>query len=176
MEKFGQVIQHDWQNRLIVHTCDPTFTWYRMDFRSPAPEGTEMCIITEVDEFQHRRYPCDLQRMIVASQVLMDEFPNILIVFIRWNPDPRKIGTVSFNLPFKKRVAMLMRVLQNEAVFEGDQKLSDLVHVGLNTIYLHYDLTCADGNVQDRVKMINQAEGENAVNASLVRQTIVATM
>jgi hypothetical protein len=174
---FDEVTQHDWQNRLALGSCEPVGNCsYRFDFRTPAPEDLEMLVITEVDEFQHRRYPCDLKRMLHATQVLMQEFPDTPIVFVRWNPDPRKIGAVHYNVPFEARVETLMSVLQNKPVLEGAKKMSDLVHQGLNVIYLYYDLERVDGEVGERVSMLNGVTDDNADNASTVRNSVIATL
>lgn len=177
MKTFDEVTQHDWQNRLALGSCEPVGNCsYRFDFRTPAPEDLEMLVITEVDEFQHRRYPCDLKRMLHATQVLMQEFPDTPIVFVRWNPDPRKIGAVHYNVPFEARVETLMSVLQNKPVLEGAKKMSDLVHQGLNVIYLYYDLERVDGEVGERVSMLNGVTDDNADNASTVRNSVIATL
>jgi hypothetical protein len=173
---FGEAIQHDWQNYMSLGSCESIGnSSYRFDFRTPAPEGFQMLVVTEVDEFQHRRYPCDLKRMLHAGQILMQEFPDTPIVFIRWNPDPRKIGAVHFNVPFKERVKMLMRALQNEAVLDG-KKMSDLVSQGLNVIYMYYDLERPDGELDSRVCMLNGVTDANADNAATVRGRVIAAM
>jgi uncharacterized Zn-finger protein len=173
---FGAVVQHDWQNYLPLSECaSGGNSSYRFDFRTPAPLGTEMAIITEVDEFQHRRYPCDLKRMLDAAQVLMLEFPSTPVVFIRWNPDPRTINKVHFNVPFKERVSTLMCVLQNEPALEG-KRLSELVRPGLNVVYMYYDLVCANGPLADRVCMLQDVVDDNADNARTVRAHIIAAI
>jgi hypothetical protein len=173
---FGDIVQHDWQNYLPLTECaSGGNSSYRFDFRTPAPLGTEMAIITEVDEFQHRRYPCDLKRMLDAAQVLMLEFPSTPVVFIRWNPDPRTINKVHFNVPFKERVSALMRVLQNEPALEG-KRLSELVKPGLNVVYMYYDLVCTNGPLADRVYMLQDVFDDNADNSRTVRAHIIAVI
>jgi len=171
---FGAAMQHDWLNRLPLSCNDGgggKSAFYRFDFRTPAPLGTEMVVITEVDEFQHRRYPCDLKRMLEAAQVLMLEFPSTPVVFIRWNPDPRTIGRVPFNVPFASRVETLMRVLQNEPALNG-KRLSELIgKKNLNVVYMYYDL---DADLT--VRMLNEACGENSINALIVRESVVAVV
>lgn len=176
-QTFGEAMQHDWQNYMSLGSCESVGnSSYRFDFRTPAPEGSEMLVVTEVDEFQHRRYPCDLKRMLHAGQILMQEFLDTPIVFVRWNPDPRKIGAVHFNVPLKERVKMLMRVLQNEAVLEDGKKMSDLVSKGLNVIYMYYDLERAGGALDTRVCMLNGVVDENADNSATVRSRVIAAM
>ncbi len=175
-QTFGEAMQHDWQNYMSLGSCESIGNRsYRFDFRTPAPEGFRMLVITEVDEFQHRRYPCDLKRMLHAGQILMQEFPDTPLVFVRWNPDSRKIGAVHFNVPLKERVKMLMRALQNEAVLDG-KKMSDLVSQGLNVIYMYYDLERPDGELDSRVCMLNGVTDANADNAATVRGRVIAAM
>jgi len=169
----GAALQHDWLNRLPLSGCDgeKKNSSYRFDFRTPAPPGTEMVVITEVDEFQHRRYPCDLKRMLDAAQVLMLEFPLTPVVFIRWNPDPRTIGLVNFNVPFSTRVDTLMRVLLDEPVLDN-KRLSELASKKkFNVVYMYYDL-----DADRTVRMLNEACGENAANALIVRESVVAAL
>jgi hypothetical protein len=176
-QTFGEAMQHDWQNYMSLGSCESVGnSSYRFDFRTPAPEGFQMLVVTEVDEFQHRRYPCDLKRMLHAGQILMQEFPDTSIVFVRWNPDSRKIGAVHFNVPFKERVKMLMRVLQNEAVLEDGKKMSDLVKQGLNVIYMYYDLEKHGGELDSRVCMLNGVTDENADNAATVRNCVISAI
>jgi uncharacterized Zn-finger protein len=175
-QTFGEGMQHDWKNYLALGSCESVGSRsYRFDFRTPSPPGFEMLVVTEVDEFQHRRYACDLKRMLHAYQVLLLEFQDTPIVFVRWNPDPRKIGAVYFNVPFDERVKQLTRVLQNEAVFENGKKMSDLVREGLNVIYMYYDLERVDGELNSRVCMLNGVDGENMDNAATVRANVIAT-
>jgi len=172
--------QFDAQNFFSVRECadlQDSLTQsksYRFDVRTPAPDDHPMQIITEVDEYQHQRYPCDLKRMLLSAQVMLLDDPDIPVVFIRWNPDSRKIGAIHFNPSRKNRVEFLVRVLKNEPVLEG-QTLSDLVCPGLNVVYLYYDLDLNDGPCSDRVTMLNNAGEENAVNASQVRRCVIAT-
>jgi uncharacterized Zn-finger protein len=176
-QTFGEAMQHDWQNYMQLGSCESVGnSSYRFDFRTPAPEGFQMLVVTEVDEFQHRRYPCDLKRMLHAGQILMQEFPDTPIVFVRWNPDPRKIGAVNFNVPFKERVETLMRVLQNEAALENGKKMSDLVKQGLNVIYMYYDLEKHGGELDSRVCMLNGVTDENADNAATVRNCVISAL
>ena len=178
---FPGCAQFDTQNFFSVSVCPELQDGltksksYRFDVRTPAPDDSPMQIITEVDEYQHQRYPCDLKRMLLSAQVMLLEDPDIPVVFIRWNPDSRKIGAIHFNPPRENRIEFLVRVLKNEPVLEGCQTLSDLVCPGLNVVYLFYDLDLVDGPCSDRVTMLNNAGEENAVNAAQVRRCVIAT-
>lgn len=71
---------------------------------------------------------------------------------------------------------MLIAVVQNKPVLEDQRQLTDLVRPGLNVVYMFYDLDFGNGLPQDRVQMLNSAEGENAVNARIVKATVIASM
>jgi hypothetical protein len=45
-------------------------------------------VIVGCDEFQHRRYPCDLQRTwnILSALDQTDEFKSVPILYLRVNP------------------------------------------------------------------------------------------
>ncbi len=87
------------------------------------------------DEYAHRTYQCDFQRVwnIYQSLLQTDEFQNLPLVYIRFNPHFfKKNGhIVSFDL--KVGHDLILKSLNNLT-------RENLKH-GLNLIYIHYDIT-----------------------------------
>jgi hypothetical protein len=68
-------------------------------------------ILLEVDEDQHRSYPCDCCRDVDLFAALGAQ-EKILI--LRYNPDPFKIAGVTLRTTQKERIARLLAVLEQE--------------------------------------------------------------
>jgi hypothetical protein len=97
----------------------------RPDFVHPAPHG----LITEVDEQQHRGYPCECEsaRMINVTGAM-----GLPSLFIRYNPHKYKTASGE-QWPIKKRLAELVNVIkywQNHPLPSGGQTF---------VIYMFYD-------------------------------------
>ncbi len=90
--------------------------------------GTHV-VILEVDEEQHKRkqYDCDDIRMININENLMRP-----TVFIRYNPDPFKIGDKNVKVGWSARMEVLAKWLRYGFDFEN---VKSTAHI----IYLFYD-------------------------------------
>ena len=90
------------------------------------------------DEFAHRRYACDAERMVKIASAIAScpEFHDIPIVYIRFNPHYYKVGGRLYDPPLHVRYSALKSVL--DAV---QNRTFPLRHpTGLNVVFLFYDI------------------------------------
>jgi hypothetical protein len=107
----------------------------RADFRILFALGCLLLIGN--DEAAHRRYSCDLDRMLTISTALTSggDASALPIVYIRFNPSAYTSKGKRFDPSLDTRYAALLAVI--ERVVKGDVELKQ--KHGLNLIYMYYD-------------------------------------
>ncbi len=159
----------DWLNRLVFKHCQniegksgsarPDFYLIAESFRLKA------IVLLGNDEFCHRRYPCDLQRMwnIVQALQQTEEFQNVRILYLRFNPHGFKKGNTFYDPPLKDSHALIVKTLRNlDAAALKD---------GLNLIYINYDCD-EEGNLD----LFGQSHEEQNDFAAVLKDCVLLTM
>jgi hypothetical protein len=120
---------------------DPSCNIYRPDF---VIDLVKFVIIIEVDENQHKSYPCDCEHIRMIS--LFQTFGGTPVVFIRYNPDDYKFNNkkIKYNKSREKVLLGTIKGLSNR----------ELMPDQLSIIHLFYD--GFDGKIE-RVKLDYEA-------------------
>jgi len=129
----------DWANRICFTTCksiEGNRVSARPDFRL-LQRSIELEVIFLVgnDEFEHRFYACDSQRMhnIVQALEQTPEFRGVPIVYCRFNPHSYWKDGILHSHKLERGHEILWQTIQSI-------KKED-IHPGLNLVYVHYDQT-----------------------------------
>lgn len=131
------VFDRDWSNNISFRTCrniEGLKSYARPDFRLIEYEEKLQCIVlVGNDEFAHRQYACDLQRIFNISNALeqTEEFHGVPLLYIRFNPHGFTINEQFFNPPLEQSHELLLSILNN--LTQQDIK------PGVNLIYINYD-------------------------------------
>ena len=127
----------DWANRICFTTCkfiEGGHVSARPDFRL-LQRSIELQVnfLVGNDEFEHRYYACDSQRVhnIVQALEQTKEFKNVPVVYIRFNPHHNWRNSVLFSHSLEKAHEILWQTIQS--IRKED------IHPGLNLVYVHYD-------------------------------------
>jgi hypothetical protein len=133
----GVSYDRDWANRMNFKTCkaiEGKRMSARPDFYLHELSAKLSCIfLLGNDEFAHRQYACDFQRLwnIVNALQQTPEFRDVPIVYVRFNPHHYRVGSVLFDVKIDVAHANLwsrMNALRPEDVKPG-----------VNLIYAQYD-------------------------------------
>jgi hypothetical protein len=108
----------------------PDFHLFQMQAQASA------VVLVGNDEFAHRRYACEADRMIKIASALgaCAEFANVPVVYVRFNPHFYEVDGVLFDPPLETRYAQLEQVL--ESVRTRTLPLKNAT--GLNVVYMYY--------------------------------------
>jgi len=128
--------ERDWFNYIRFKGCkniEGTHSCARPDFFLTISLICNAIVLVGNDEFGHRRYPCDLQRMWNIVQALQQttEFKDVPIIYIRFNPHMYFRDGVAFSHALDVGHNLILSILQNLKPPKP----------GLNLIYIHYDRT-----------------------------------
>jgi hypothetical protein len=129
----------DWANRISFTTCksiEGNRVSARPDFRLLQRSiELEAVFLVGNDEFEHRFYACDSQRMHNIVQALEQtlEFKGVPIVYCRFNPHSYWKDGVLHSHKLERGHEILWQTIQYI-------KKED-IHPGLNLVYVHYDQT-----------------------------------
>jgi hypothetical protein len=136
----GVPFYRDWENIINFRSCqgiEGNRFHARPDFYLPTYSAIlEAVVIVGNDEFAHRRYACDFQRVfnIVQSLQQTENFKDVPLLYIRFNPHfCKKDGTV-YDLPLDVKHVALMGMLQS-------LKKEDLPRNQVSLVYMYYDIT-----------------------------------
>lgn len=146
----GVLYDRDWTNRICFNGCkaiEGRQVSARPDFYL-LNESVELGVVFLVgnDEFEHRYYACDSQRVhnIVQALEQTSEFRNIPIVYIRFNPHHYWRNSVLCSHSLENGHSILWRTIKSIR--------KDDIHPGLNLVYVHYDMT------NDKLDIFESAE------------------
>jgi hypothetical protein len=130
----------DWTNRIDFKSCkriEGNACSARPDFFLPSVSANlNAVVLVGNDEFAHRQYACDLQRVHNIANALdqHSDFRGLPILYIRFNPHYFKVGSTFYDPPLQQSHQKLLQLI--EALSH-----QDVVNKGVNLIYMNYDLT-----------------------------------
>lgn len=93
-------------------------------------------VFLENDEDEHRRYPCDMRRLLAIRQALFEGGENLKMIVIRFNPHFFMVGDTLYDPSLPERFKRLLNVLQNLKVVQNGADVQ--IH------YLFYSMTNTD--------------------------------
>ena len=133
----GIVFDRDWTNRIDFQHCrgiEGGAVSARPDFFLPV-ESVRLgaLVLLGNDEFAHRRYPCDFQRLFNIVQAL-DQHPatrDVPIIYIRFNPHAYWVDNRLFSHSLTVGHERLLHTLRG---MDAASK-----RTGVQLIYIHYD-------------------------------------
>ena len=70
-------------------------------------------VFLENDEHEHRRYACDMRRLLAIRQALFQGGENLKMIVIRFNPHFFMMGDTLYDPPLKERFKTLLKVLKH---------------------------------------------------------------
>ena len=76
-------------------------------------------VLVENDESEHRRYPCDMRRLLAIRQALFEGGENLKMIVIRFNPHFFMVGDTLYDPSLPERFKRLLNVLQNLKVVQN---------------------------------------------------------
>jgi len=133
------VFTRDWMNHIQFKNCaniEGNKTSARFDFFLPTESARlEANVIIENDEYAHRDYTCDSQRIVNITHAIQQtkESHDVRVLCIRFNPHHfRKDGHL-FSHKLEEVHQKLLTTLQSLT--------KDDLHDGLNLVYINYDST-----------------------------------
>ena len=127
----------DWVNRLQFKTCqniEGNCMSARPDFFLPEFSAKLKCVLlVGNDEFAHRQYACEFQRVWNIAQALEQtpEFRGVPIVYVRFNPHHFQINGKLENVPLETAHQRLLGHLQTLS--------PAAIRPNVNLIYMQYD-------------------------------------
>lgn len=136
-DKHKIIYDRDWVNRISFKSCKniegtnlsarPDFHLYGLDHLLNA------IVLVGNDEFCHRRYSCDLQRVYNIANALEQnpDFKGLPLVYIRFNPHSFTVNGKFYNHSLEYGHQVLLEVIHN-------LKKED-IQPGVNLIFIHYD-------------------------------------
>jgi hypothetical protein len=136
-ERHGVPFDRDWTNRLQFTGCsniEGAKTSARPDFFLPVESARlGALVLVGNDEFAHRQYTCDFQRVFNIVQALEQcpEFQGVPLLYVRFNPHHYWRDGVCFDRPLHIGHELLWSTLQ--AV--------QTVRTGTNLVFVQYDRT-----------------------------------
>ncbi len=129
----------DWANRLAFKTCqniEGRKMSARPDFYLHELSAKLNCLVlVGNDEFAHRQYACDFQRIwnIAHSLQETNEFRDVPIFYVRFNPHHFHIGSTLYDVPL---------TTAHERLWDNLNRLTSAdIQPGVNLIYCQYDRT-----------------------------------
>ncbi len=162
----GVNYDRDWTNRLnfkgCVHIEGNAFSARPDFFLLEESARLSAIVLVGNDEFAHRQYPCDLQRVWNIAQSLQQtqEFRDVPLVYVRFNPHVFIRAGVHYDPPLETShnvVLQTMRSLQT----------SD-VKPGVNLIFINYDQ-----DAEGRLQIFIDAEEEGNDFGQILEPTVL---
>ena len=154
----------DWLNRIAFTSCkniEGSRNSARPDFYLHAKSAELGCIfLVGNDEFAHRQTKCEFQRIFNIANALeqTDEFKNVPIIYIRFNPHFfRKNGTY-YDIPLHESHKLLLHVIDT----------TTHVKPGVNLIYVNYDT-----NNHSKLCIFDDAEDDSYSKLFIDNATII---
>ncbi len=161
----GIPFDRDWMNRIQFKTCrniEGGHTSARPDFFLPVESARlNAVVLVGNDEFAHRQYACDFQRVFNIVQALEQDpqFRGLPILYIRFNPHHYFRDGVCFSQPLEVGHKLLLSTIQS----------INIVKSGVNLAYVHYDQT------NKRLDVFSPKEDENDF-AKLYENCVIANI
>ena len=127
----------DWTNRITFNGCkniEGGHSSARPDFFLPAESARlGALVLVGNDEFAHRQYACDFQRVFNITQALEQhpDFKGVPLLYLRFNPHHYWRDAVCFSQPLHVGHELLLSTLRS--ITE--------VRPGVNLVYVQYDRT-----------------------------------
>ena len=176
-DREGILYDRDHQNLIRHNTCKTLQPFFNGHFSRPDfhlfqfQHTTNLVMLVGNDEFAHRRYACEADRMLKIASALdtCDEFRNIPIVYIRFNPHFYTVDGTYFDPPIEVRYMHLLRVL--DAIRTGDLPLKN--RTGLNVVYMYYS-HCSNHNQPTCLQV--KSTDPNAEFVMVIRSCIMYTV
>ena len=108
----------------------------RPDFHLCNLQMSNAIVLVGNDEFAHRRYSCEADRMLKISSAIAacKEFHNVPIIYIRFNPHFYEIDGVMFDPPLEIRYTELAKIIRKIEAGEFEP----CNPTGLNVVYMYY--------------------------------------
>jgi uncharacterized Zn-finger protein len=128
----------DWTNFIRFTNCknmEGSRTSARPDFYLTSISANLGCVfLVGNDEFSHRVYPCDFQRVYnIANALDQDKhFKDVPLVYVRFNPHFFKIDNTYYDPKLEVAHEFLLKTIMS--IKKEDVKL------GVNLIYVNYDV------------------------------------
>ena len=133
----GIAYDQDYVNRIRFADCDGLVSATSKDVSArPDFHLTEYSaklgaqVLIGNDEYSHRNYNCDAQRMLRIAEALIRR-TDVPVVYLRFNPHYYTYDGVTFDQKLREGHALLLRVINSITK-------TDLLP-GLNTFFLNYD-------------------------------------
>jgi hypothetical protein len=168
----------DWSNRIDYSLCSSvlqtTDISVRPDFRLTEISGdakNPLLVIVCNNEYQHRRYACDLKRTWQIFHALRanQEYQSIPIIFIQFNPHPYKVNGVQYEPKLLIRHNKLLEVYRSLST-----TYTNLDPVHPYQIFMYYDMVHRHG--EDILSMFHFALGDNKTNADHMKPYVLNTI
>ena len=163
----GVAFDRDWTNRLDFKRCSQMQVEggalsARPDFFLPtlsAELGAQ--VLLGNDEFAHRRYPCDLQRVFNIGNALQNSpgCRDVPLLYVRFNPHFFYRDAVLHDRPLAESHRLLWKVLQTLKNYK--------LQPGVNLLFIQYD-TC-DGELE----LFSGPESEGNDFAKILRECVL---
>jgi hypothetical protein len=156
----------DWTNWLNFKGCkniEGNVFSARPDFFLPEESARlKALVLVGNDEFAHRQYPCDLQRVWNIAQSLQQthEFKDVPLLYLRFNPHFFKRAGVHYDLPLAQTHDLLLSTLRK-------LQASD-VKPGVNLVFINYDQ-----NANGRLQIFIDSENEEKDFGSVLEPTVL---
>lgn len=142
LDQEGIAYDRDFQNVVAHGRCPGLKEYFQGQYSRPdfhlyeMQAQTKLVVLIGNDEFAHRRYTCEADRMLKIASALgsTDEFHNVPLLYIRFNPHFFETDGVLFDPPLSARFECLLGLLRK--VERGELELRN--PTGLNVVYLYY--------------------------------------
>lgn len=130
----------------------------------------EARVFLENDEHEHRRYACDMRRVLSIRQALFQGGEDLKMIVIRFNPHFFMVGDTLYDPTLRERFKRLLQVLQNLKL--------DAEGPDIQLHYMYYSLTedhdDADEEWQKLDVFVNVEKGDiNYQNVNRLRPSVV---
>ena len=128
----------DWMNRISFQDCkniEGGKHSARPDFYLHDKSIELGCVfLVGNDEFAHRQTKCEFQRMFNITQALQqtDEFKDVPIVYVRFNPHFYRMNGKIYDLPLGKAHELLLEKINSIK--------KEHIKPGMNLMYVNYDM------------------------------------
>lgn len=135
LEANGIEFQRDFLNRIDFKQCrniEGSKCFARPDFFLPVFSAKlQAIVILGNDEFAHRYYPCDFQRIFNIANALEQNanFKGVPILYIRFNPHHYQVDGIMYNPKLEVAHQLLLSTLESITT----------VRPGVNLVYVNYD-------------------------------------
>jgi KRAB domain-containing zinc finger protein len=175
----------DYKNIIQYKQCPdatPAFTGAssRPDFHLAEfqAQPSNMVLLIGNDEFAHRRYACEFERMLKVATAIDKEpkFTGSTIVWIRFNPHWYTIDGVLHDPPLREtRYVKLLEVLQQlkDGTLLPQADRNKKSRGGLYLVYMYYDRITTEGTAASALDIFRTCDEQNREFAQALAPQVV---